>query len=167
MGSLETDAGDYDDVALSRRIWMSTGGLNVNTVIIPVSSEGNDGVIEDGGRFISKLFLKGKATSDRTEELLSIMKLILTDAKLDSQSKVLEMLKETKSRLESGVQSSGHQFSNYRMKSRYTPIGRLEERIGGISYLETVKKFIKEAEEDWPTMLSRLQRIKDAILNEK
>jgi hypothetical protein len=77
------------------------------------------------------------------------------------------MLKESKSRLESGVQGAGHQFSSNRIKSRYSPTGWLAEKISGITYLDTVKKFLTEAEEDWPSMLSRLQRIKDAILNEK
>merc|ERR1719343_1483909 len=89
---LETGAGEYDDVQLSRRIGTHTGGINVNMAVIPVEQEGDDGVILDGNHFITKLFLKGKATSDKTDELLDIMKLILTDAKLDSQSKVIEML---------------------------------------------------------------------------
>jgi len=164
---LETGAGEYDDVQLSRRIGTHTGGINVNMALIPVEQEGEDGVILDGNHFMTKLFVKGKATSDKTDELLDTMKLILTEAKLDSQSKVIEMLKESKSRIESGVQSAGHSFSNNRMKSRYTPLGCFEEKISGITYLETVKKFLKEAEEDWPSMLARLQRIKDAILDEK
>jgi len=164
---LETGAGEYDDVALSRRIGTHTGGIGVNMELISVVPEGKDDVIDNGNHFISKLFVKGKATSDKTDELLAIMKLILTEANLDSQSKVIEMLKESKSMIESGVQAAGHQYSNYRMKSRYTPTGCLAEKISGITYLGTVKKFLKEAEEDWPSMLTRLQRIKNAILNEK
>merc|ERR1712194_500076 len=164
---METGAGEYDDVALSRRIGTHTGGIGVNMELIPVAAEGKDDVISNGNHFISKLFLKGKATNDKTDELLSIMKLILTEANIDSQSKVIEMLKESKSRLESGVQGAGHQFSSNRIKSRYTPTGWLAEKISGITYLDTVKKFLTEAENDWRSMLSRLQRIEDAILNEK
>jgi len=65
------------------------------------------------------------------------------------------------------MQSAGHSFSNNRMKSRYTPLGCFEEKISGITYLETVKKFLKEADEDWLHMLARLQRIKDAIIDKK
>jgi len=75
-------------------------------------------------------------------------------------------LKETKSRLESGVQSAGHQYSNSRMKSRYTPTGQLEETMSGITYLQSVKALLGQAEEDWEGVLARLEKIRDTILDE-
>lgn len=164
----EAGAGDYDDVALSRMIGTHTGGIAVALVSTPVTPEGADqSVVSDGTNMVTKLVLKGKATSDKTDELFDIYKLILTDAKLDSQSKVIEMLRESRSRLEAGIQGSGHSFANTRMKARYSVAGYLDEKMGGISSLERVKQLLKQAEEDWPSLLERLEKIRDTILDEK
>ena len=164
----EAGAGDYDDVALSRMIGTHTGGINVALVSTPVTTEGADeSVVSDGTNMVTKLVLKGKATSDKTDELFDIYKLILTDAKLDSQKKVIEMLRESRSRLEAGIQGSGHSFANTRMKARYSVPGYIDEKMGGISSLATVKQLLKQAEEDWPSLLARLEKIRDTILDEK
>jgi presequence protease len=114
---------------------------------------------------VTKLMLQGKATSEKIDELFTIFHLVLTDAKLDSQSKVVEMLKEKKSRLESRIQGSGHTIANSRMKARYRVGGYIDEMLGGISYLDTVKTLLKEAEEDWPSLLVRLEKIRDTLLD--
>ena len=55
------------------------------------------------GKRHRKLVVKGKATSEKTGTLFDLMKLVLTDAKFDSQAKVIEILKEKKARMESQV----------------------------------------------------------------
>merc|ERR1719330_562305 len=132
----------------------------------PVSPKGrNDGAVLDGSNLLTKLIITGKATSTKTDELFSIFKLILTDANIDSKKKVIEMLKETKTRIESSIQGSGHSYSNTRMKARYSISGFLNEKMGGISYLDSVNKLLKDAEEDWDSVLARLQNIRKAILD--
>eukprot|EP00551_Chaetoceros_affinis_P009802 CAMPEP_0203685048 /NCGR_PEP_ID=MMETSP0090-20130426/48343_1 /ASSEMBLY_ACC=CAM_ASM_001088 /TAXON_ID=426623 /ORGANISM="Chaetoceros affinis, Strain CCMP159" /LENGTH=1117 /DNA_ID=CAMNT_0050554233 /DNA_START=181 /DNA_END=3534 /DNA_ORIENTATION=+ len=163
----ETGAGDLSDVALSQKIGTHTGGLSVSMMTRPVRSEGiADGAVLDGSNLLTKLIITGKATSTKTDELFSIFKLILTDANLDSQKKVVEMLKETKTRIESSIQGSGHSYSNTRMKARYSVPGFLNEKMGGISYLKSVNQLLKDAEEDWDSVLTRLKNIRKAILNE-
>ncbi|KAL3783234.1 hypothetical protein HJC23_001141 [Cyclotella cryptica] len=127
---METGAGEYDSVALSRRIGMHTGGVSVSTMITGVNKEGApEGVIGEGEHFVSKLTISGKATSDKVDEMFSIFDLILRDAKLDSKAKIIELLKESKSRKESSVQGSGHSTANARIRSRYNVIGYINEMI--------------------------------------
>jgi len=162
---MEGGAGEYDPVALSRRIGTHTGGVSVSLLITPVNKQGlSESVVTDCTTMISKLVVKGKATSENIDELLSIVNLILTDARLDSRSKVLEMLKESKSRLESGIQGSGHSFALNRMRSRYTAAGYIDEKLKGISSLDTTKTLIQQAEQDWPSFLARLENIRRTIL---
>lgn len=161
----ETGAGDYDDVALSRRIGTHTGGVSVSSFATTVTPEGsNEGIVTDGTRMVTKLLIKGKATSDKTDELFSIFNLILTDAKLDSQKKVVEMLRESRSRIEANIQGSGHSYANTRIRSRYTGNGYISEKMSGISSLDTVKELLKQAEEDWPKLLERLNSMRNTIL---
>jgi len=161
----ETGAGEYDSVALSQKIGTNTGGINVGLLTTAVHPEGGEEKkVGKGEQMCTKLYLQGKATSDKTDELLRLMKLMLTDARLDSQTKVVEMLRETRSRMESMIQSSGHSAANNRMKARYRVAGYIDEITSGISYLDTVKDLLKQAEDDWPTLLARLENIRSTLL---
>jgi len=163
----QAGAGEYSDVSLSRHIGTYTGGIDLvlmQSGVIPNNSD--DYVVRDGNHMISKLFFKGKATSDQADKLLDIYKLLLTDAKLDSQQKAIEFLKEGKSRLEASIPGSGHVYANMRIRARYNPGAYIEEQMSGISYLETVKDLLKQAEEDWPSLLARLEGIREVILKE-
>ena len=161
----DTGAGAYSDVQLSQRIGTHTGGVGAGLMKTSVNPLGvPSGSINEGNNMITKLTIRGKATSDKTDELFSIFKLILTEANLDSKKKVIEMLKETKSRLESSIQGSGHSYANNRIKARYSVGGYLDEKMGGISYLDTIKSVLKDAEEDWGSVLARLENIRAAIL---
>lgn len=165
---MEGGAGEYDPVALSRRIGIHTGGISVSLLITPVKKEGIPAsMVTDCTTMISKLIIKGKATSDNVDELFSIFNLILTDTTLDSKSKVIEMLKEGKSRLESGIQGSGHTYALNRMRSRYTAAGYIDEMMSGISSLDSIKALLKEAEEDWPSVLARLENIRKTIITQE
>ena len=162
---METGAGDYDSVALSQRIGMYTGGIGVDIFDTPVKRSGIPGnVITDCEAMITKLVIRGKATSENIDELFALFKIILTDAKLDSQSKVVEMLKEKKARMESSIQGSGHSYALGRLRARYTAAGYIDEKMSGISHLSTVKELLHQAENDWPSLLSRFERIRSSIL---
>lgn len=50
---------------------------------------------------------------------------------------------------------------------RYTVDGYLGELQGGVTYINTVKDMLEEAENDWPKMLARLQRVRATLLSKK
>jgi len=165
---METGAGEYDQVALSRRIGTYTGGISVSVLTTAVHPEGaTEGAILDGNHLQTKLIIRGKATSDNAGELFSLMKSILTEAKFDSQSRVIEMLKETKASMEARIRGSGHQAINMRMKARYRVGGYIDEMMGGITQLDTVKDLLTQAEEDWPSLLARIENMRRIILDEE
>ena len=56
-------------------------------------------------------------------------------------------------------------MSNVRMKARYRVGGFVDELMGGISQLEATKELLKQAEEDWPSLLARLEKIRSTILD--
>jgi len=162
----ETGAGEYSDVDLSRRIGMHTGGVGASLSTRTVRADNvDDNTVHGCDHMLTKIFIGGKATADKAEELMSIFKLVLTESNLDSQKKVIEMLKETKAGIESNIQGSGHSYSNTRMKARYSVSAYLGEQMGGITYLETVNALLKDAEEDWPSVLARLTRIRENVLD--
>ena len=101
---METGAGEYDQVALSRQIGTHTGGISVSVLTTAVHPEGSDeSLVLDGTHLQTKLIMKGKATSEKTDKMFSLMKTILTDARFDSRNRVIEILKEDKARMESQI----------------------------------------------------------------
>ena len=143
-----------------------TGGISVGLMTTAVYPEGADEALSASGENMqTKLVISGKATSEKIDKLFSLFNVILTEARLDSKAKIIELLKESRSRLESSAQRSGHSIANTRMKARYRVGGYVDEITGGISYLNTVKSLIKLAEDDWPALLSRFEKLRKTILN--
>jgi len=164
---METGAGDMDSVDLSRKIGTHTGGVSVSSLISGVNEDGReDGVVTTGEHFVTKLFISGKSTSDKTDELFSIFDSILRDANLDSKAKIIEMLRESKSNKESTIQGSGHAMANSRIMSRYSIIGYISEKMSGVSSLDTVKALLDQAENDFPALLARLENMRNIILEQ-
>lgn len=53
-----------------------------------------------------------------------------------------------------------------RMKARYRVAGYIDEMMGGITQLEAITEILKQAEEDWPSLLARLERMRSVLLSE-
>ncbi len=62
--------------------------------------------------------------------------------------------------------SSGHTAVNMRMKAKYRVAGYVDEMMGGITQLETISDLLKQAEEDWPSLLARLENMRSTVLDE-
>ena len=45
--------------------------------------------------------------------------------------------------------------------------GYLGELQGGVTYINTVKEMLNQAENDWPTMLARLERVRATLLSKE
>ncbi|CAM9175968.1 unnamed protein product, partial [Ascophyllum nodosum] len=161
---MESGTSELDRVQLSRRIGSQTGGVYA-TFLNAQPFQG--GVVADPGALKQYFFLRGKAVADKAPNMFSIMYDVITDANLDSQQRVVEMLKESKARLQSAIQGSGHSFANTRLEARYTVNGYINELSGGVSYIATVEELLHLAENDWPKILFRLERIRATLLSKK
>jgi Zn-dependent M16 (insulinase) family peptidase len=53
------------------------------------------------------------------------------------------------------------------MKARYRVGGYVDEMMGGISQLNTIRGLLKQAEEDWPSLLARLENMRNVILGDE
>jgi Zn-dependent M16 (insulinase) family peptidase len=163
---METGAGQYDSVQLSQKIGTHTGGVGVSDLITAVHVDGGaEDVASTGENMQTKLIIRGKATSENIDELFDVFKLVLVEARLDSQQKIGELLRQSRSRLESRIQGSGHSMVSARMKARHRVGAFVEELMGGITYLDTVKSLLKEAEDDWPSLLAKLEAMREKVLD--
>ncbi len=159
---LETGTSEMDRVQLSRYIDTHTGGLGISSVSGQRSC--GDSVVVTPDNFVDYLFIKGKAMSDKAPELFSVLHSVLTDSKLDSQHRAVEMLKETQARLEACIVSSGHSYAIMRIGAKLNLGGLVAEQTSGITYLNTLKNVLQQAENDWPSLLKQLTRIRDTLV---
>ena len=83
------------------------------------------------------------------------------------QTKVIEMLRETQSRLETSFISSGNSFAGMRLAARNTLLGYVGELTQGVTYYEEVKAMLSMAKDDWPSLLARLERVRDILLAQR
>jgi len=159
---LETGTSDLDAVALNRRIGARTGGLSA--AMLYEQPMGKDGAVPDPLGITAHLAMRGKSTSDKVGELLQLTHAVLAESKLDAQPKVLELLKESKTRLEASFISSGNSYAGLRLGARRSLHGYIGELSQGVTYYEAVKEMLALAESDWPALLARLEKVRATLL---
>lgn len=96
---LETGTSKLDQTQLTRKIGTHTGGIRMSSRI--ALKHPKNGVLGDatkGDQLTAHMFVRGKAVASKAGELFELMHAVLTDANLDNQKRVLEMLKEAKAR---------------------------------------------------------------------
>jgi len=162
---MEGGTSDLDAVSLQRRIGARTGGISVST--FSQQRTGQGGAVGDPFDAVCMLQLRAKGTVAKLPEMFELVDAILTDAQLDSKAKVVEMLRESKARLESSFISSGNSYAGLRLASRSTLVGYLSEITSGVTYYESVKEMLATAESDWPSLLARFERLRDTLLAQK
>jgi presequence protease len=161
----EMGTSKLDDVALSRYIQTHTGGLYTSTSTGQKHSPKGATIPEP--QVVSNLFLRGKSTYAKTGELFGVMRDVLLETKLDNKAKFLQMALETKARMESSVQGSGHSYASGRIGSRYSVTELVQEQMGGIQYLYFIRQLVKDIESDWSSVLAKLEKIRSLLMDRR
>lgn len=154
-----------DPAAFTHRIGAHTGGIGVSK--LNALKLGKDGAVGDPNDITLRLVVYGKSTADQAEDLFDLMVMGITDSKLDSQGRALEVLKSTKSSMESSLRSAGSSYAQTRVLARHSLAGYLDEVTSGITYYESLPGLLKMAEEEWPKLLSQLQSFNALLLDKK
>jgi len=148
-----TDKEDY--VKLSQRIGKSTGGIHGSAVTATAfgSREG-----------ITKLFLRGKATSAQSAELLNILKDVLLTANLDNKERFKQIVLEEKAGLESALVPSGHIYVNQRLRAQFGEAGWAKDQMSGIGYLLALRELADDVNKKWKAVLQKLEAMREALI---
>jgi hypothetical protein len=152
---LEMGTDKEDFVSLSRRIGRKTGGVRSSAV---------NTVTRNEREAVSRFFLRGKSTVAQFDDLLDILRDVLTTAKLDNKERFKQIVLEEKAGMESGLVPSGHAFANSRLKASFNRSDWASEQMGGVSYLFFLRKLAERADGDWVSVLADLRRVRDALV---
>ena len=103
--------------------------------------------------------IRGKALYPKMDVLLSMMREILMESKLDDEKRLKEILAMLKSRLQMSFLSSGHTTAALRALSYTSPIAKFKDDTDGIGYYEVVKELEEHFEEHKEELISNLKAI--------
>ena len=152
---LEMGTTDKNFAELGMAISRKTGGIGADTLLLTSARDRSA---------VTRLVLEGKATPDKLSELFALMEEVLCKAVFDDKTRFLQMILEEKARQEHGLVPSGHMVVATRLRAALSATGLLAEQTGGISYLEYLRGLARQAEENWPAVLSALEALRSAII---
>lgn len=149
-----TDTQDY--VTLTQRIGKSTGGIHATTLTSTIR-ESRDSALY--------FFLRGKATTDKAQELLDILKDVLLSAKFDNRERFKQIVLEEKAGAEAGLIPGGHIVVKNRLSARFSEADWAAEQIGGLENLFFLRRLAEDIEKDWGAVLEKLETLRQLLIN--
>lgn len=90
---------------------------------------------------------------------------MLTTARLDNRERFRQIVLEEKADQESSLVPAGHAMVSSRLKSRFTTADWAAEQMGGLEYLFFLRKLVDQIEQDWPSVQSALEAMREMLLN--
>lgn len=111
--------------------------------------------------------ISGKTVYDKLPEYFALLREVLFEP-LTDRNRILErlgqMLLEEKSRLEQGLVAAGHATISSRLRAHFTQAGRLMERTGGLSYLQSLRALLRRLKREPDAILADLDRLRRAVI---
>jgi len=148
-----TETEDY--VALTQRISRKTGGVHPAFFTSAVHND---------PRGAAWMFLRGKAMTGKSGELVDILRDVLLGVRLDDRDRFRQILLESKARKEQSLVPAGHQVVATRLMSHFSEPDWAAEQMGGLESLFSLRELLKMVDEDWPGVLSRLEEIRRTLV---
>jgi Zn-dependent M16 (insulinase) family peptidase len=153
---LEMGTEDEDFVKLSQRIGRSTGGIHPSFFT---------SIVRDSDQAAAWLFLRGKATLEQGGDLLAILRDVLLKPRLDNPERFRQMVLEEKADGEAMLAPAGHRLVNTRLRALFNQADWADEQMSGVNYLFFLRQLAQDVEEDWPSVLAKLESIRSRLLN--
>jgi Zn-dependent M16 (insulinase) family peptidase len=151
-----TETEDY--VTLSQRINRKTGGIF--PAFLTSSLRKNHGST-------AWMFLRGKAMTAQSQDLLDIIQDVLMTLRLDNRERFRQMVLEAKARQEQQLVPMGHRVVNLRLRAHFTEADWAAEQISGISFLIFLRRLAREIETSWDDVLDALETIRQTLTNRR
>jgi Zn-dependent M16 (insulinase) family peptidase len=153
---LEVGTTREDVVKLTQRIGRSTGGIHPDVHL---------STLHDGRQATAWLFLRGKAMLSQADELLAILRDIITSARLDNRERFRQMVLEQKARQEASLVPGGSGVVGARLGAHFGEAAWVGEQLHGISNLFFVRQLARAVDDDWPRVQAALEQIRQMLVN--
>ena len=156
LTQMGTTSEDY--VKLSQRIGRKTGGVGASSFLSSVQGE----------RAASAWFtLGGKSTMEQAPEMLAIMRDILLGVRLDNRERLRQIVLKNKSRMEAGLIPGGASVVDGRLRAAFSTASWASEQMDGLDHLFFLRELAHEIENDFPSVLAKLERVRNALVTQE
>lgn len=142
MGYIDTEHYTYNE--LSNEVNIHTGGISKD--VVTFSKKGST------SEYVPAFTLDVKVLYGNMDNAFDLLKEMISFTKYDDEKRLLEIIKELKSRLQMSLTSAGHSAAVNRAISYFSEVGRYNEVTDGISYY----RFIQGLEEDFDNVKGEL-----------
>ena len=122
----------------------------------------DDSKVVPGVNMLTLLFIRGKCTIDKISDLFAVFEKVLMEINLDDSRDILRnALKSNLSSKKSSVASRGHSFANRRIRGRYSVRNFIDEKMYGVSSLESYATVLEAVNSDWEIFVLRLKKLRE------
>ncbi|MBO6015022.1 MAG: insulinase family protein [Lachnospiraceae bacterium] len=141
LGYVDTKSYSYAD--LYNEVNIHTGGIVTSTVIYTNAEKTEE----------YRLFFEAdtKVLCENTDKAFALLKEILFGSDLENEKRLLEVVGETKSRLQATMMGSGHTVAALHAMASFSDQAWVQEQIGGISFYRMIcdleKNFAKRKDQ--------------------
>lgn len=155
LGRINTQKRSYEE--LTNAINMSTGGISYSARSFYKKDNKQD--------FVPAFVVNGKALSSKISSLLELMTEVVTETSFEDNTRILQIVREIKSRYEGAMVASGNVLGSLRVLSYMSPRGYFEDSIGGIGLYKFICDIEKTLESDPESVTNKLREIADSVFN--
>lgn len=155
LGKISTEKYNYAD--LSNEINIHTGGISLYADTFGINGSPTD--------YESKFILKTKSLTKKLPQLLELITQIITSTTFDDEKRILEIIREMKSRMEMTLYNQGHMVAYNRLAAYYSEKGAYAELLKGFSFYQFVVDIEEQFEAKKDEVITNLKRAADQIFN--
>ncbi len=155
LGKVGTDNYSYGE--LSNEINIHTGGIGFS--LSAPAEKNNDELI------YPKLNISSKVMMHKLPQLMELLAEIANNTKFNDSERILEIIREIKSSLESGINFNGTSYAIWRALSYTSPAMKYSDLIGGIGYYKFIADLEKNFAEKSDEIIGNLVKISKMIFN--
>jgi hypothetical protein len=148
-------------VRLTQRIKRKTGGIWTSFLSSGIKVAKG---VKEANALEARLIVRAKATVAQTEEMLAILRDVLTEVKFDDKERFKQILLQEKASEESGLVPGGSGVVSTRLNAQFNTSSWLDEQIGGVAYLFFIRDLIEQVEQNWSAIVQKLETVRKAIV---
>lgn len=149
------DTANYTYSELANEINCYTGGIFTGSLFVPHKN--------DTDRFQSFYSVHCKTLYDKIGFSMEMAAEIIGTTSFKDEKRLHEILSQAKSRLHMAMNASGHQTAASRAKSYFSPIGRIQDKVGGMDYYFFLKDLEEHFEEKKGELIEKLETLMNLI----
>lgn len=153
----KVSTGNYSYADLANFTNIHTGGINFTNEIFAENASTEN--------YNARLSVKGKSLVDKVTKLFEILHEILLKTKYDEQSRLKEVILETKSRLEMAIGEQGHIIAKNRLLSYFSPRVKVLEQVSGLAYYKFIASLAKNIDSKYDEITANLAKVAKLIFN--